>query len=604
MASNSIFCVKISIMHNFTNEEIAKLLRHVAAAYTIQNEGKYRFQILAYLKASDSIDASVTEIKDLLQDNALDKLVGVGPSIRNHILELFSKGKVAHFEDVLKNVSKAIFPLLDVPSFGPKKAFKLVDHFGLKDPSTVIYDVYKLATENKISTLDGFGEKSQSDIKRAIDEYKLGKTKSSRMVLAVASEISETMLSYLKKNKDVIEAYTLGSLRRMKSTIGDVDIAVSSNNPASVLDHFNNYPYKNRIIERGEITSSIILTGNKQVDLMVLKPQMLGSLLQHFSGSKEHNVALREFALKKGYSLSEKGIKLKDGTMKTFSDEVSFYNFLGLEWIPPEMRENQGEIDLSLKKELPKLIELKDIRGDFHIHSSYPIEPSHDLGQNTMEEMLFKAKEYGYNYFGFSEHNPSIGNHTEKEIYSILLKRNKKIEQLKKSNKSIRIINLLEVDILVNGSLALSDNCLDLLDMAIVSIHSSFKTPKEKMMKRILSGLSHPKAKIFAHPSGRLINSREPYEVDWNQLFDFVKNNNKALEINSWPTRLDLADTLVRQARDKGVKFAINTDSHAVNHMENMPYGVAVARRGWLEKDNVINTWPTKKLMNWIVNKK
>jgi DNA polymerase (family 10) len=587
-------------MHSFTNEQISRLLRQVAAAYTIQNEGKYKFQILAYQKAADSIEASVTEIKDLLADNALDKLSGVGPNIRKHILELFNSGEVEHFNTVLKNVSPAIFPLLDIPTFGPKKAFKLVENFKLLDPKSVIEDVYKLASDNKIASLEGFGDKSQSDIKRAIDEYRLGKTKSSRMVLAVASEISDTMLTYLKKDKSVLQAFTLGSLRRMKSTIGDIDIAVSSNNPAAVLDHFNNYPYKDRIIERGDITSSIILSGNKQVDLMVLKPEMFGSLLQHFSGSKEHNVALREYALKKGYSLSEKGVKLKDGTTKTFDDEHEFYNFLGLEWIPPEIRENQGEIDASLNHKLPKLVELKDIKGDFHIHSNYPIEPSHDLGQNTMEEMLHRADQLGYKYFGFSEHNPSISNHTEEEIYSIQLKRNKKIEQLQKSNKSIRIINLLEVDILVNGQLALSDRCLDLLDMAIVSIHSSFRTPKEKMMKRILSGLSHPKAKIFAHPSGRLINQREPYEVDWKELFSFVKEHNKALEINSWPTRLDLADTLVHEAKNVGVKFVIDTDSHAVSHMDNMPYGIAVARRGWAEKEDIINTWDYEKLENWI----
>ena len=587
-------------MHSFTNEQISRLLRQVAAAYTIQNEGKYKFQILAYQKAADSIEASVTEIKDLLSDNALDKLSGVGPSIRNHILELFSSGEVEHFNAVLKNVSPAIFPLLDIPTFGPKKAFKLVENFKLLNPKSVIEDVYKLASDNQIASLDGFGDKSQSDIKRAIDEYRLGKTKSSRMVLAVASEISDTMLTYLKKDKNVLQAFTLGSLRRMKSTIGDVDIAVSSNNPTAVLDHFNNYPYKDRIIERGDITSSIILSGNKQVDLMVLKPEMFGSLLQHFTGSKEHNVALREYALKKGYSLSEKGVKLKDGSTKTFDDEHEFYNFLGLEWIPPEIRENQGEIDASLNHKLPKLVELKDIKGDFHIHSNYPIEPSHDLGQNTMEEMLHRADQLGYKYFGFSEHNPSVGNHTEEEIYSILLKRNKKIEQLQKSNKSIRIINLLEVDILVNGKLALSDRCLDLLDMAIVSIHSSFRTPKDKMMKRILSGLSHPKAKIFAHPSGRLINQREPYEVDWKELFSFVREYNKALEINSWPTRLDLADTLVHEAKNAGVKFVIDTDSHAVSHMNNMPYGVAVARRGWAEKEDIINTWDFEKLKDWM----
>lgn len=600
MASNFILYAIISRMKSYTNVEVARLLRHVAAAYTIQSEAKYRFQILAYQKAADSIESSSKELKDIIKDNALDSLSGIGSSMKNHILELFKEGEVEYFNNILKNISPAVFPLLDIPTFGPKKAFKLVDKFKLEDPKTVISDVYKLAEEDKISSLEGFGEKSQSDIKRAIDEYKLGKTKTSRMVLAIASEISDTMLAYLKKSPDVKEAFTLGSLRRMKSTIGDVDIAVSSENPQAVLDHFNAYPYKDRVIERGEITSSIILSGNKQVDLMVLKPEMLGSLLQHFTGSKEHNVHLREYALKKGYSLSEKGIKLKDGTLKTFTSEEDFYAFLELSWVPPEMRENQGEIELAINNQLPKLVELKDIKGDFHVHSNYQLEPSHDLGQNTMEEMIAKARTLGYEYIGFSEHNPSVGNHSEQEIYSILLKRNKKIEQLRKSNKNIRIINLLEVDILVDGTLALSDRCLDLIDMAIVSIHSSFRTPKEKMMKRILKGLSHPKAKIFAHPSGRLINQREAYEVNWKELFNFVKEKNKSLEINSWPTRLDLADTLVREAKNVGVKFVINTDSHAVSHMVNIPYGVAVARRGWAEKKDIINTLSYTDLLKWI----
>lgn len=589
-------------MKTFTNEDVAKILRNVAAAYTIQNEAKYRFQILAYQKAADSIEATTTEIKDLIKDNALDKLDGVGTSIKGHISELFEKGHLQYFDSILEKVTPAVFPLLDIPSFGPKKAFKIVNAFNLSEPKSVIDDVYKLGKEGKIAPLDGFGEKSQSDIIRAIDEYKIGKTKSARMLLATANEISNTMLTYLKKDKSVLQAYTLGSLRRMKSTTGDIDIAVSSNNPTAVLDHFNAYPYKDRIIERGDITSSIILSGNKQIDLMVLKPEMMGSLLQHFTGSKEHNVHLREYALKKGFSLSEKGIKMRDGTLKTFDNEEKFYNFLGLDFVPPELRENQGEIEAAIAHKLPKLVDLKDIKGDFHIHSNYPVEPSHDLGHDSMQKMIDRAVELNYEYIGFSEHNPSVGNHTNEQIFSILQKRLEKIEQLRMNNKNIHIINLLEIDILANGNLALDDKSLELIDMAIVSIHSSFKTPKEEMTKRILSGLSHPKAKIFAHPSGRLINSRNPYEVDWKKLFTYVLQNNKALEINSWPTRLDLPDTLVKEAKEMGIRFVIDTDSHAVSHMENMPYGVAVARRGWCEKKDILNTLPYEKLVEWIAS--
>jgi len=587
-------------MKSFTNVEIARLLRNIAGGYTIKNESKYRFQILAYQKAADSIESSSKEVKDLIAENKLNAIPGVGESIKKHLLELFEKGEVEHFNEILKEISPAIFPLLDVPSFGPKKAFKLVSAFGLKDPEKVIDQIYDLAQQNKIASLESFGEKSQNDIITAIDEYRIGKTKSSRMVLPLAQEIGENMLSYLKKEKSVSEAYTLGSLRRKKSTIGDVDIAVFSNNPKRVIDHFADYPYKDRIIEKGDITSSIILSGNKQIDLMVLNPNQAGSLLQHFTGSKEHNVKLREFALKKGYSLSEKGIKLKDGTLKKFDKEKDFYNFLGLDWIPPEIRENNGEIEAALSHTLPELIDEKDIKGDFHIHSDYPLDSSHDYGKNSMQEMIDKAVALGYEYIGFSEHNPSIGNHNEEEVYEILKQRNNKIEQLKKSNKNIRIINLLEVDILTSGKLALSDRCLDLLDMAIVSIHSSFKTYGVKMTKRILSGLSHKKAKIFAHPTGRLINQRNGYDANWEEIFKFIKENNKALEINSWPTRLDLRDDLVFQAREMGCKFTINTDSHALSHMDNMKFGVSVAKRGWCTKKDIVNAMSYNDLIHWI----
>jgi len=587
-------------MKSFTNEEIAKLLKSVAGAYAIKNEAKYRFQILAYQKAADAIEVSSKEVKDLLAENQLDKLPGIGESIKKHLAELFEKGEVKHFNDILEDVSPAIFPLLDIPSFGPKKAFKLVNAFDLKDPKTVIDKVYTLAKAGKIAPLDTFGEKSQAEIITAIDEYYLGKTKSARMVLPLAQEIADSVLEYLKKEKSVIEAYPLGSLRRKKSTIGDVDIAVASKNPQKVLAHFVNYPYKDRIIEKGDITASIVLSGNKQIDLMVLSPDQIGSLLQHFTGSKEHNVKLREYALKKGYSLSEKGIKLKDGTLKKFANEKDFYNFLGLDWIEPEMRENMGEIEAALRHELPKLVNLNDIKGDLHIHSDFPIDSSHDYGKDSMQTMIDKALSLGYEYIGFSEHNPSVGNHSESEIYKLLAERNKNIEQLKKSNKNIRIINLLEVDILTSGKLALSDKCMNLLDLAIVSIHSSLKSSSEKLTKRILSGLSHPKAKILAHPTGRLINQRNGYDANWEKIFEFIKKENKTLEINAWPTRLDLRDDLVFQAKKMGCKFIINTDSHANSHMDNMKYGVSVARRGWCEKKDILNTLSYSDLKDWI----
>lgn len=588
-----------------TNAEIAKLLRHVAAAYIVKDEARYRFQIIAYQKSADAIESSTSEVKDLAKENKLESLPGVGPSIRGYLEELVQHNKVAHFDKVLDGVPEAMFPLLDIPSFGPKKAFKLVNHFDLGNKKTVIDDIKKLAQEGEIAKLDGFGDKSQADILQAINEFGQGVNKTSRMVLPYASEIADKLIGYLEKSPDVKKVFPLGSLRRKKETIGDVDIAVATDKPKEVLEYFVAYPLKERILEKGEATASILISGGKHIDLMVQPPQAFGSLLQHFTGSKEHNIKLREYALKKGLSLSEYGIKRKGqgDKLEQYDDEVKFYNALGLDWVPPEIRENQGEIELAASHKLPKLLELKDIKGDFHLHSSFPIEPSHDMGADTMEIMIEKAKSLGYQYIGFSEHNPSQSKHTAKQVYEILKKRSNKIEQLNKSNKSIRVISLLETDIMPNGNLAIDNSSLDLLDATLVSIHSVFSMSKAEMTKRVIKGLSHPKARILTHPTGRLLNQRPGYELDWKEIFAFCKSEQKMLEINAFPARLDLLDTLVKQAKDHKIKLVINTDSHAVNQMHLMRYGVDVARRGWATKDDILNALEYNEMIKWLLPK-
>lgn len=585
------------------NTEITKLLRNVAAAYVIKNESKYRFQIIAYQRASDTVAAANTEVKELLKEGRLDVLPGIGPSMKQYLEELANTGQVKHFKHVMKGIPEAVFPLLDVPSFGPKRAFKLVSHFQLKNEETVIDDIEKLAKQGKIAALPGFGEKSQEDIMRAIDEFKLGKGKTTRMVLPFAFELAERMLRYLRESKAVIDARPLGSLRRTVSTIGDIDIAIATSNPNAVITHFVAYPYKERVIEEGDTTASILVSGGRQIDLMTMPPESFGSLLQHFTGSKNHNVHLREYALSKGLSLSEYGIKrLRGGKIEKFDTEEKFYKALGMDWIPPEIREDAGEIEAATTHSLPTLVTLEDIKGDVHIHSSYPIEPSHDLGNNDMQTMIDKAVSLGYEYIGFSEHNPSISKHSKNQIYTILSKRKDKIEQLKSSNKNIRVINLLEVDILTNADLAIDDKALSTLDAAIVSVHSTFSLDRKAMTKRVLNALSHPKAKILCHPTGRLINKRPGYELDFDAVFSFCREHDKALEINGWSTRLDLSDIIVREAVRGEVMMVANTDSHAVTHMNNMRYAVSVARRGWAEKRNILNTLPHEEFMRWLKN--
>ena len=584
-----------------SNQEIAKLFRNISAAYSIKDERKFYFQRLAYQKASETIASLTTELKDLHKEGKLDSVAGIGVTIKSRLTELFKKGSVSYFDSVLKDIPPSVFVLIDVPSIGPKKAYKLTTVLHLNDPKTVIKNLLSKAKKGEIAKIPTFGEKSEQDIVRALLEYKEGKGKTTRMVLPYAWEIAQKVISYLKSSPAIEKAVPLGSMRRMMPTVGDIDVAVATNNPKDAIEHFVSYPYKDRIIEKGSATSSLLTSGGAQIDLMVQPTDGFGALLQHFTGSKDHNVKLREYALKKGLSLSERGIKeLKSGRMKKYDTEEKFYDALGMSWIPPEMREDRGEIELAIKHKLPKLVELSDIKGDLHTHSSFPIEPSHDLGGNTIEEMAKKSKELGYEYLGVSEHNPSFSKHTKLQVYNLIAKRSHYIEQIKSEIKDVRVIKLLETDILVNGNLAIDNKCLELLDATLVSIHSSFGMNRRDMTKRVLEGLSHPKAKILSHPTGRLLNERNGYDLDWDLIFDFCIKHNKALEINAWPNRLDLPDHLIKQGIGNGVKFVIDTDSHAVSQMTLMKHGVAMARRGWATKNDIINTLSYNEFMKWL----
>jgi DNA polymerase (family 10) len=581
-----------------SNTEIATLLNHVAAAMRIIDERKYYFQIVAYEKAADSLLQTHIQAVDLLREGKLEELPGIGESIRSHIAQLLRDGKVPHFEGFLSHVPASIFPLLDVPGIGPKKAFKIVHFCKLLNPDTVIDDVVQAAKEGKIATIPSFGEKSQQDIIRAVSEYKARSGKLTRTLLPMADRIASDVIHYLKKHRSVQDVRPLGSLRRKMPTVGDIDIAVASSDARGVISHFILYPNIKRVIEQGDATASIITSSGSQVDLMVQPLEAFGSLLQHFTGSKYHNVHLREIALEKGMSMSEYGIKHK-GQLHKLAREEDVYKMLGMDWIPPELREDKGEIEAAMAHRLPSLIEVRDIKGDFHIHSNYPIEPSHDLGNHSMEDHLKKAISLGYEYIAFSEHNPSISQHSKDDIITIMKKRNAYIEQLKSNTKNIHIFSMCEIDILANGDLALPEEALELLDGAIVSIHSNLDDDQAAMTKRVLKGLSHPKAKVLAHPTGRLLGKREGYQLEWREIFDFMIEHHKAIEINAWPERTDAPDSVIREGIEKGVKFVINTDSHALEHMDLMPYGVDNARRGWATKDAIINAMRYTSVAQW-----
>lgn len=599
-----------------TNLEVAKLLRSVAAALTVK-PGENRFRIIAYERAADAIEHATSEVKDLWEEGKLREVPGIGEAIAQHLDELFKLGKIKHFEDLMKGLPPAMFELLDVPGIGAKSALKLTRELGITKTHGALEKLQKAAEKGHIRTLEGFGEQSEKEILESVKEVK---ERTRRLLLPHAKIISDEVIAWLLKNSSVVRAEPLGSLRRQAATVGDIDIAVATKNPKEVMAHFGKYPKKVKIIEAGSETSSLLLPGGVQVDLMLQPPEAFGAVLQHFTGSKHHNVALRVVAIKKGLSLSEYGIKKLKGqnsrgkstTQKSklykFEDEERFYKFLGLGWIPPELREGRGEIEAALKHNLPKLVELGDIKGDFHMHSNFPPETSHDTGSDPMVEYVAEAERLGYEYISFSEHNPKVSE-SERKILDVLKRKKEKVEQINyslprdgggvKDNREkgvIKVFNGLEIDIRADGSLALPEAGFELIDFAIVSIHGSFRATREKQTKRVLRALSHPKVKILGHPTGRKLNEREGVDFDWEKIFEFCKKNNKWLEINSWPERLDLPDILVHEAVKQGVKLTIDTDSHAVANMRGMRYGVSVARRGWAEKKDIINTLPLVEL--------
>jgi len=567
----------------FSNKEIAKLLREISAAY--EARGENRFKVVAYDSAATSIEHTTSELKDLWEEGKLSTISGFGKSIQGHLEELFKTGKVKHFDSVKKNLPQGMFPLLDIGGLGPKSAYKLAKELNIKNTQ----DLEKAAKEGKIRKLAGFGEKSEQEILTAISELSIKAT--DRYLLTEAFPVAEKVLEFLRSHKDCERAEPLGSLRRMVATVGDIDIAVASENPKAIIRHLTKFKDVKRVLDAGPRKSSVLLLNGMQVDLIVQKARAFGALLQHFTGSKSHNIRLREYALKKGVSVSDYGIKVK-GKLKEFKTEEEFYNFLGMDYIIPEIREDTGEIEAALAHKLPEVIDLRDIKGDIHLHSNYPIEPSHDLGKDTFEVIIKRVKELGYEYVGLSDHSPGYSTHTQTQIINLIRKRTKNIEQLKTSSKNIKVLNLLEIDILTNGELSVPEEALKMLDGAIAGIHSSHRHDKKMITKRMMTAINSPYVQVISHPTGRLLNQRDSYDADWPSVFEACRKTNTLLEINAFPNRLDLTDTLVREAIKQGVKLVSNTDAHAIEQMDNMRFGISVARRGWAERKHIVNTLP------------
>ena len=606
----------------FTNQTIADQLRKIAAVYEIIDANKFR--VSAYRRAADSVEHASSNLKDIWDDGQLNQLSGIGKNIAKHLDEFFKTGHVKHFQKLEKRVSPAVFIFLEVPGIGPKTAYKLSQNLKIRSQKNALKRLQEAGEKGRIRTMIDFGEKSEKEIIASLKRMAKKTKQENRMLLRSADQISRKIINYLKKSPMALAVYPLGSLRRQATTIGDIDIAVKTKQPQQIINYFVKYPEAERVLEKGKAKlARILLKNNCQIDLRTQAPESFGAMLQYFTGSKHHNIHLRELALKKGLSLSEYGIKnIKTGQIKKFAKEEEFYQYLGLKWIPPELRENTGEIKASQNKKLPHLVKEKDIKGDLHLHSNFDIETSHDIGDRSFIAMVKKAEELSYQYLAFTEHNPSQKGHTQKEIITLLKRKKALIDEINCSEKkrqekrvkklfkgkliekerAIFVFNSLEIDIKPNGQLALPPEAFSYLDFAIAGIHSQFHLSKQAMTIRILKALHHPKVKILAHPMGRLLNRREGYEVDWPKIFSFCQQNNKILEINCSPKRLDLPDYLVREAIENNVKLVINTDTHHQPQMEFMKYGLAVARRGWAEKKDIINTLPLDKIKKILLN--
>ncbi|GMR19188.1 MAG: DNA polymerase/3'-5' exonuclease PolX [Patescibacteria group bacterium] len=566
-----------------SNATVSRMLSEVAAAY--EAKGENRFKIRAYSTAADSVEHATSEVRDLWEEGRLSELPGIGTNIASHLDEYFRTGKVQHFAELKKGLPPGMFEIFGIEGIGPKRAFQLAAELGIRN----IADLYQAAQRGEIAKLEGFGERSQKLVVKAIERRRGAE---GRIVLPVAFSVAEKLIGEIGRFPGVVRADPLGSLRRMVSTVGDIDIGIATTKPAETIGAFNSLPDVGRVLVSGKAKASVVLKNGYQVDIRAHDPQSYGALLQYFTGSKQHNIHLRKIANTNGLSLSEYGIAKYAGGRKVgdplpVETEEDFYGLLGMGWIPPEIREDTGEIEAAQNGTLPKLVEVEDIEGEVHIHSL------RSDGEETVEEMVEAAVELGHRYLGISDHAPSVISRGLGGAREEILKRKKEIDQLRKNFKGkIELFFGAEVNINARGKVALPDELLSLYEYTIGAIHTSFDQPREMITERLLAGLKNSYVNVIAHPTGRLLGKREAYEVDWGRILTAAVRYKKVLEINSYPYRLDLPDDLVRAARGEGIRFLISTDAHHRKHYANLRFGVAVARRGWCERKDIVNAYP------------
>lgn len=573
-----------------TNQKLAKIFYEIAILLEMEDVA---FKPQAYEKAVLELEALSEDVEKIYRRGgikALEELSGIGKGIAEKIEEYLKTGKIKEYQQLKKKMPVDIEELMAVEGIGPKTIRILYKELRIKN----LEDLEKAAKAGKIRKMENFGEKSEQNILESIEFLKRSK---GRFLLGEILSTVREIIGRLKNLKEVKKISEAGSVRRRKETIGDADILATSLNPKKAIDYFISMPGVVKVWAKGPTKASVRMKDNYDVDLRVLPESQFGSALQYFTGSKEHNIATRKIAMDKGLKLNEYGL-FKGSKMIAGKTEEEVYQKLGMQWIPPEMRENQGEIEAALKGNLPKIIDYKDIKGDLHCHSHWGM--GIDKGKEMIEKYVEMAKQMGYEYIGISDHTKFLAiEHGLNEKQ--LLEQNKFIKklnsELRVTRYGLRILHGCEANIMADGSIDIKDETLAKLDYVIAGVHSQFKMSKEKMTERIIRAMKNPHVDIISHLTGRIINQRDEYEIDFDNILRVAKETGTILEINAYPVRLDLKDSNIRKAKEMGVKMVINTDSHQPDQMRFMEYGVSQARRGWAEKGDIINCWPIEKLL-------
>ena len=562
------------------NLALARIFSEIADMLEIKEESIFR--ISAYRRAARAMESLTEDVTEVAARDDLEEVPGIGKSTAEKIEEYLETGKITYYEELRASLPPGITTLMSVPEVGPKTAVLLYEKLGV----TTIDELERAARQGLVRTLPRMGAKTEENILNGIELIRRTKERLPLgQVLPHATEIEDA----LRALKEVKAISLAGSIRRMKETIGDIDVLVTSSRPARVMDVFTTLPQVQRVLAKGPTRSSVLLEVGIQADVRVVKPESFGAALQYFTGSKEHNVRLREKGVRRGLKINEYGVfRVKDEKRVAGRTEEEVYAALDLPWIPPEIREGQGEVELAEKGKLPRLVELPDIRGDLQMHTRW------SDGSDSAEAMARAAKERGYEYIAITDHSQSlkfVGGVTVEE-----LREHAKLVKQVADKVGIAILMGTECEVHPDGSLDYPDEVLKELDIVLAAVHTRFRMSEAEMTKRMIKAMENPHVDVVAHPTGRLLGQRESYSVNVERLVEAARRRGTVLEINAGPQRLDLRDTQARMAQERGVKLAINTDAHTRYQLRYMEFGVGTARRGWVEKKNVINTLPLNDL--------